>query len=105
MKQIQLEQWITTKDSKGNNTESISNTYSIWAEVSFLNEDRSGLNQKKQIGLTNMLQFRIWFNDNLTVTGNWRLNYDGKKFTVHSIEKENQNNFFWIIKAESIGPR
>lgn len=101
-KQIRLEKWATGQDAKGNNTEVVTNIYDTWAEVSRSSGDRSSLNGKE--GLTNFFIFRVRFND-FDPTGNWRVVYDRRRFTVHSIEKEKQERFYWIIKAEASGKR
>jgi SPP1 family predicted phage head-tail adaptor len=102
-KQIQLKKYISVKDVKGDAKESVSETINTWAEVSRSSGDRSSLNGKE--GLTNFFIFRMRFNGEIDPTGNWRVVYDRRTFTVHSIEKEKQKRFYWIIKAESKGER
>src|SRR6185369_11778831 len=104
-KQARLEKWATVKDSSGHNVESIVQKSNVWVEIIRQGGDRSSLNGKT--GLTNMYQFRFRYAsiDKIDITGNWRLVYDRRYFKVHSIEKEHQNRFYYIIKAESIGPR
>lgn len=102
MKQIKLEQWKTVKDGNGDNVESIVKNYSCWAEVSRSAGQRSSLNG--QAGLTNFFIFKIHYHG-FDPTGNWRIVYDRRKFAPASIERENQNEFFWIIKAEASGKR
>jgi len=104
MKQILLEEFLTTKNARGDNIETLGSSYNIWAEVKRLSGSRVD-DQKKQIGLTNVFQFRLWFNDNISLTGNYRITYDNRVFTVQAIEKENENNFYWIIQAEALDER
>lgn len=101
-KQIQLERWTTAKDGNGNNVESVTIKVNTWAEVSRSGGDRSSVNGQE--GLTNFFIFRIRFNQ-FDPTGNWRVIYDRRKFTPHSIEKEKQKRFYWIFKCEAIGER
>lgn len=96
MKQIELVQWRTTKDGNNNNVESIVRNVSCWAEVTRSGGQRSSLNG--QGGFTNYYIFKIHY-QNFDPTGNWRIVYDRRNFSPESIEKENQRDFFWIIKA------
>jgi SPP1 family predicted phage head-tail adaptor len=104
-KQIRLEQWQTSKDAKGNNIETIIKKINTWAEVSKEGGDRSSLNGLTQ--LTNTYRFRTRFAsiDVIDLTGNWRIVYDRRYFKVHNVEKEKQNRFYYIIKAEASGKR
>ena len=97
--QIRLEKWLTTKDGIGNNTEQVVTEVNVFAEVRRLSGDRASLNG--QTFLDNMFQFRFRFNPKIDPTGNWRIIYDGRRFTVHSIEQEEQRRFYWIVKAEA----
>jgi len=98
-KPIRLEKWISVQDSNGEWDESITEKINVFAEVSRSGGDRSSLNGKE--GLTNFFIFRFRYNPKIDPTSNWRVIYDGRRFTPHSIEKENQNTFYWIIKAEA----
>lgn len=102
-KPIQLEKWISVKDSKGDAKESVEQRVNTWADVSGSSGDRSSLNGKE--GLTNFFIFKVRFDPSFDPTGNWRVVYDRRVFTVHSIEKEGQKRFYWIIKAEAKGKR
>jgi head-tail adaptor len=101
-KQIKLEKWVAAKDGLGDSKEYVTNAYGIYAEVERLSGGRASLNG--QTNLDNIFQFRMRF-DSFDPTGNWRIVYDRRRFTVHSIEKENQNRFYWIFKAEAVGTR
>ena len=104
-KQIRLEQWQTSKDGNGNNTESVIRQINTWAEVKKEGGDRSSLNGLTQ--LSNNYKFRVRFSsiNPIDVTGNWRVVYDRRYFKVHNVEKEEQNRFYYIIKAEASGKR
>jgi head-tail adaptor len=102
MRQIKMEKWVSVKDVKGDFKESVTQVLNTWAEVSRSGGDRSSLNGKE--GLTNFFVFRVRYG-RVIPTGNWRLVYDRRMFTVHSIEKEKQGNYWWIIKAEARGER
>jgi SPP1 family predicted phage head-tail adaptor len=102
-KAIRLEKWKTVKDGNGNNTESIEKKIDYWAIVSEASGDRSSLNG--QTGLTNSVSFEIDYNPKFNPTGNWRVIFDGRRFTVHQVKKKNQDRFKLIITAEAIGKR
>lgn len=101
-KQVRLEKWASAKDGSGNLKESVIQEVNTYAEVKRLSGSRAYLNG--QIGLDNLFQFRLRFNS-FDPTGNWRIIFDRRKFTVHSIEKEKQERFYWIIKAQATGKR
>lgn len=103
MNQIRLEKWISAKNGSGDAKESITEKINVWAEVTRSGGDRSSLNGKD--GLTNFFIFRFRFNPKFNPTGNWRVVYDQRVFTPHTIEKESQRRFWWIIKAEALGKR
>lgn len=102
-KQIRLENWKTTKDANGNNTEAIEVKYNFWAEVERLGGSKSSLNGKT--GLSNDMKFTVSFRPDWFPTGNWRVIYRGRRHKVTSIEQQDEDRFQWIITAESIGKR
>lgn len=101
--QIKLEQWKTTKDGNGNNIESVINSFNSWADIERQSGDRSSLNGRT--ALANVHRFRIRYAsmNPLFITGNWRIIYDSKKFSINSVEKESEKRFYWIIKATAQG--
>jgi SPP1 family predicted phage head-tail adaptor len=101
-KQIRLEKWASTADGNGEFDETIVQRVNTYAEVKRLSGSAVYLNS--QVGLDNLFQFRLRFNS-FDPTGDWRITFDRRIFTVHSIEKENQNRFYWIIKAQAKGER
>lgn len=104
-RQIRFEQWTTSKDGNGNNTEALTDQIDTWAEVKREGGDRSSLNGQTQ--LTNNFRFRVRFAsvNPIDITGNWRIIYDKRYFKIHSVEKEDQKRFYYIIKAEAAGKR
>lgn len=103
MKLITLEQWKTVKDANGNNVESRIKNFSCWAEVTYSSGQRSSLNG--QGGFTNYTIFKIHYH-NFDPTSNWRIIYDRRKYSPAApIVKENEREFFWIIKAQANAKR
>lgn len=101
--EIRLEKWVSVKNGSGDSKESITQKVNVSAQVTRSSGDRSSLNGKD--GLTNFFIFRFRFNPKFNPSGKWRVVYDQRVFTPHSIEKESQRRFWWIIKAESRGIR
>lgn len=101
-KQIRLEKYVTAKDGSGNNTETVTK-YNLFAEVK--RRGGSRVNQDGQTQLTQSIQFRVRFRPDFKPSGNWRVVFDGNRYTVQSIEKEKEDRFWWLITTESQGMR
>lgn len=99
MVSIRLEKWVSTKDGSGDFKETVTK-YNLFAEV--LSSGSSRLTTNGSTKLNNTVQFKIRFRPDFKPTGNWRVVYDGKRYTVNSIEKENQERFYWIITADGV---
>lgn len=97
-KPIRLEKYVTTKDGDGNNTETVSK-FNFWAEVKRNSGGRTEAAGQPQ--LTNDITFKVRFRPDFDVSGNWRVVYDQRRFTVNSIDKDKEQRFYWIIKATS----
>jgi head-tail adaptor len=102
-KQIKLERWGYSKDVKGNSVETCDKRITKWAEVVRSGGSRSSLNGKTS--LENVMTFRMTFRSDLFLTGNWKLVYLGRRHTIHSIERSEEDRFIWIITANSKGVR
>ena len=101
--QIKLERWKTNRDASGNNTETIMNAWYLWADV-----QRVGGGRTTKYGVTaldNSMEFRIRFRPNIWATGNYRIIYDGKRFTIQSIVKDEEKKFDWILLANATGKK
>lgn len=99
-KQIRLEKWISTQDGSGNWTEAVTK-YNCFAEVTSSGGVRSSLNGQTQ--LTKSKKFKIRFRPDFKPSGNWRIIYDGLRYTVQNIEKENEKRFYWIFTTDGAG--
>ena len=96
-KQIRLEKWVSAKDGYGDFKETWV-PYNLWAEVQREGGSRATTNGKTSLNTS--MRFRVRFRPDFDVSGNWRVIYDGRGYTVRSIEKENENRFYWIIRAD-----
>src|SRR5690349_16533499 len=95
-KQIRLEQWTAPRNGSGDAKEQVTK-YNLWAEVTRSGGSRANVNG--QTALDASVQFKIRFRPDMDITGNWRLVYDGKRYTVSSIEKDKEDRFSWIINV------
>lgn len=103
MKEIKLEWLKATKDGSGNNIESVYKRISVWANVKRIGGGRTTRNG--QTVLENSIEFKVYFKPNVFPTGNWRVVYDGKKFTGQSIVKDEEKLFYWVITAKAEGKK
>jgi Phage head-tail joining protein. len=102
-KQIVLERWTVAKDNKGNKVESCDLRITKFAEPVRSGGSRSSLNGKTS--LENVMTFKMTFRSDLFLTGNWKVVYLGRRHTIHSIERSDEDRFIWIITANSKGVR
>lgn len=99
VKQIRLEKYVSAQNGSGDWVETVTR-YNTWAEVVRKGGDRSSLNG--QTKLKSLLDFKVRFRPDYKPTGNWRVVYDGNRYTVHEIVKENEGRFYWIFKTNGI---
>lgn len=99
-KQIKLIDVAPTKDANGYLKPGSSVLFSGWADV--IDPGSSRLYQNGQASIDYTKVFRIRHNGGLHVGADTRIVYDGKKFTVESIEKEKEKKFYFIIKAKAV---
>lgn len=71
--------------------------FSGWAEVSNPSGNRNYFIGQDSFDHTKF--FKIRNNQGLTSDVHTRLIYSGKRYTVNSIEKDNERNFYWNIRA------
>jgi hypothetical protein len=70
-----------------------------WAEISATSSLRSFF--IGQDSLSHTKTFRIRNHQGIAATVNTRIIYDGKQYTVNSIEKEKEKGFYYIIRASA----
>lgn len=70
-----------------------------WADFKIKNGFRGVENGQAQLG--QFFEFRFRYREEIAIDANTRLIYDGKKYTVHSIQKENGKKFYWIVTCQS----
>lgn len=105
MKQITLEKWIAGQSdaaNRGSNVNDRQAIYNIYADV----RRRGGYRttERNQTQLSSTYEFRVWWRPELEeLTALWKIKYDGKAFTVHTIERIDEKKFNYLITAESVG--
>jgi len=99
MRQIRLEKWVSTKDASGDFKETITK-YNLWAEIVTSSSSRESSAGSSR--LSNSVQFKVRFRPDMKPGTNWKVVFDGKRYTVTGIEKENGNRFYWIISANGV---
>lgn len=98
--QIRLEKWTSSKSNAGDFQESIQR-YNLWAEV--VSSGGARATQAGQTTINQTVTFRVRFRPDFKPTGNWRVVYEGKRYTVTALEKENNKRFYWLITAIARG--
>ena len=98
--QIKIEWWKTSKDGAGNNVEDIWKALHLWADVKRLGGGRITANG--QTALSDSVEFKIFRRVDTWPTGNYRIVYDGKRFTPQSIVKDKERKFYWVILANAV---
>lgn len=93
---VRLEKWSSAKDGSGDSKESV-DKYNLWAEILTTNSSKGESGSRSKLVQT--VQFRVRFRPDFKPTGNWRVVYDGKRYTVESIEKSESKRFYWVITA------
>lgn len=69
-----------------------------WANV----KRKSGFREASgQAVLGQFFEFTFRYRGDISINANTRLIYDGRKLTVHSLEKKDEQQFFWILTAEA----
>lgn len=101
MKPIQLIQYTTAQNGNGRATETAASTYNVWAELS--NKSSARVSDNGQTQLTNTLLFKIFLRSAFDVSGNWRLVWAGREYTVKGIDRIEERKFNWQITAVASG--
>lgn len=87
---------VLTGSNWVNNDTTLLNT---WADLKTRNGFRGVENGQVQLG--QFFEFRFRYREEIDINANTRLIYDGKRYTVHSIQKENGKKFYWIVTCQS----
>ena len=97
LKQIRLEKWVSTKDGSGDFKETVTK-YNLWAEVTRQGGSRISLSGRT--ALSESYEFKMQFRPDFKPSGNCRIVYDGKRYTVTSIRKDEEKRFKWVFSCD-----
>lgn len=100
IRQIKLQKYDTEKNGSGDNQEYLHKNVATFAEVSEAGGDR--VSNDGQTGMTKTMNFKIRFNPNFDITGNWRVIYDGRSYQIHTITKDKEKRFYWKLTGTSV---
>jgi len=85
-----------SQETNGNWGEPTETKFDLFAELLDAGHGFRSYEAQTQLGLVR--RFKIRFRDTLTPTGDWKIEFRGKKWTIVSIEPEDRM-FHWIITA------
>lgn len=100
-KQVEIRPYTSTKGAAGQNEETPGTPVRVWAEVQSPSGSRSYEHGQTKIG--NTRDFIIGYRFDRFPNSSWRIMYDGKLWTVDSIEKIEERRFFYRLNASAKG--
>ena len=96
--QIRVEKWAAPKDYSGDAKESMEHSYPLWAEIVNSSGSRSDTNGQMKLNKTKT--FKIRFRPDWKLSGEWKLKYLQKRYSITSIERINEKRFNWLVNGE-----
>lgn len=96
---MQLVQLVTAKTAEGRNTETEGDKIGLWADISNTSGFRTADNGQTQLGTTK--NFLIRFRMDKYPNCNWKIRYEGKDWTISTIQKVDEKRFYWRMTATS----
>lgn len=97
--QIRIEKWGQVKDAYGNAIESVNVAYNLFAEPIRTSGGRSDSNG--QTKLNNSVRFKIRFRPDWKINSNWKLIYQGMRYSITDIRRIDERRFNWEIQCET----
>lgn len=70
-----------------------------WADVKLRSDSRVVMSGQAQ--LSKFFEFRFRFRGTIELNANTRIVYQGDRHTIHSIERESQKDFYWIVRCQA----
>jgi SPP1 family predicted phage head-tail adaptor len=98
MKPIRLIQYTSTQNGSGRWTETAANSYNIFGELVKTGGGRQV--KEGQTKLTDSIRFKIFFREDFDLTGDWRLVWSGKEYTIERIDRIDERRFNWLISGK-----
>lgn len=97
--QMQLVQITQSKGSEGNWNGEVETVFNTWAEITSTSQSRDYANG--QVAMNQSKRFKVRFRFDQYPGADWKVRYDGKDWTVISVVKQDEKQFYWIITASS----
>lgn len=94
---IKLIKNVAAQEAGGNWGEPEETKYPLFAEVLDAGHGFRTYDAQTQLGMVR--RFRIRFRDTITPNGDFKIEWRGKKWTIISIEQDQERLFYWIITA------
>lgn len=98
-RQIKLIQITPAKGSEGNWNSEVETSFNTWADITNVNQSRDY--ERGQVQLGESKRFKVRFRFDQYPGADWKVSYGGKDWTVSSVRKEDEKQFYWIITASS----
>lgn len=98
-KQVQIVPYTSTPNAFGSHVESEGTRQGVWAEISNPSGFREYAMGQSRLGETKDFLIRYRFDRFPNV--NWRLIYDGRKWTVSEIRRIDEKKFYYRLTATS----
>lgn len=100
MKPIQVRQLQSERDSNGFDIAGDRLVFTGWASVRQASGFREYLTGQAQLGT--IKEFRIRHTHGFPYDVDTRLVYDGKQYTINSMERDREKRFWWVIRATAL---
>lgn len=98
-KQIQLVKVTNVKLATGEWGQPTKTRYNYWAEVVKSSGNSSFKDSQTQLG--ERYRFKVRYNGTFDLSAKWTVIYRGNDFTVSSITRDREKDFYWIIEAST----
>ena len=96
-KQVQIIPYTSAQSASGSWDESAGTPIGVWAEVQNPSGFRSYANGQTQLGSTK--DFFIRYRFDKFPNADWRIVYDGKRWTVTEVRKQQEKKFYYRLTA------
>ncbi len=99
---IKLVKTVVTQEASGNwPSEPTVTKYSTFAELVQPSSAFRSYDAQTQLG--QVKTFRVRFNFDLHPTGDWKIEFGGKEWTVQGMPLKDDRQFYWLITANYKG--
>jgi hypothetical protein len=94
---IKLVKNVVTQEAGGNWGTPTETKYDLFAEILDAGHGFRTYDAQTQLGMVR--RFKVRFIYTLVPTGDWKIEFRGKKWTIILIEPDQERSFYWIITA------